>query len=211
MIFITSMIRYIALILLLVSSHIKAYNLISSVPIHNSVQSWRAIRDQKIEKQDIDESCGSAALATILRFYYGIEVYEKDILKIVNDIANDNTASFSDLKQAATKFGFNAIGLSIDFDNLKEIKIPALLYLKYRDNDHFSVLKGISSTHVSLADPSWGNRTFTVHQFKELWQLKDALKGRALVIVPDGHTTTNNDFFKSPVVSSLPTLPLTLR
>ena len=206
-----SMAKYIALIILLLSSQIKAYNLISSAPIHNTVQSWKALRDQEIEKQDLDESCGSAALATILRFYYGVEAYEKDILKIVNDIANDNTASFSDLKQAATKFGFNAIGLSIDFDTLKKIKIPALLYLKYRDNDHFSVLKGINSTHVSLADPSWGNRTFTVHQFKEVWQLKDTLKGRALVIVPDGRTTTNNDFFRSPVVSSLPTLPLVLR
>jgi predicted double-glycine peptidase len=205
------MTRCITLILLLVCSQIKAYNLISSARIHNTVQSWKALRDQEIEKQDLDESCGSAALATILRFYYGIEVYEKDILKIVNDIANDNTASFSDLRKAATEFGFNAIGLSIDFDTLKNIEIPALLYLKYRDNDHFSVLKGISNTHVSLADPSWGNRTFTVHQFKELWQLKDTLKGRALVIVPNGHTTTNNNFFKSPVVSSLSTLPLTLR
>ena len=205
------MTKYVALILLLVSSQIKAYNLISSAPIHNTIQSWKSIRDQNIEKQDLDESCGSAALATILRFYYGAEVYEKDIIKIVNDIANDNTASFADLKQAATNFGFNAVGLSIDFDTLKKIKIPALLYLKYRDNDHFSVLKGISNTHVSLADPSWGNRTFTVHQFRELWQVKDTLKGKALVIVPNGQVTTNNDFFKSPVVSSLSTLPLTLR
>jgi len=204
------MIKYIALTLLLLSNQIKASSFILSTPIHNTIQSWKDFRDQDIEKQDLDDSCGSAAVATILHFYYGVEVYEKDILKKVNEIANDNTASFSDLKQAVTNFGFNAVGLSIDFDTLRKIKIPALLYLKYRGNDHFSVLKGVNNTHVSLSDPSWGNRTFTVHQFKQLWQ-KDTLKGKALVIVPNGQLTTNDDFFQPPVMSNLSTLPLVLR
>jgi len=32
-------------------------------------KTWKAIRDEGIEKQDTDESCGSASVATILRSF----------------------------------------------------------------------------------------------------------------------------------------------
>jgi len=174
------------------------------------VQSWKQLRDEGIEKQDLDYSCGSAAVATILRSYYGVEVYEKDILKEVEKLGNDGAASFSDLQEAVQTFGFKATGISTDFDTLKTIKIPALLYLKYRDQDHFSVLRGISDSHVLLADSSWGNRTFTAHQFSKLW-LDDTLKGKALVIVPDRQVTKNVDFFRTPKVNDLPVELLSIR
>ena len=106
--------------------------------------------------------------------------------------------------------GFKATEISTDFDTLKTIKIPALLYLKYRDQDHFSVLRVISDSHVLLADSSWGNKTFTVHQFNKLW-LDDTLKGKVLVIVPDRQVTKNVDFFRAPKVNNLPIELLSLR
>ena len=93
------------------------------------VKSWKELRDEGIEKQDLDYSCGSSAVATILRSYYGIEVYEKDILKEVEKLGNEGSASFSDLQHAVKLFGFTATGIATDIDTLKTIKIPALLYL----------------------------------------------------------------------------------
>ena len=151
-----SMAKFIAL-LLLFPCFTNAADYLLHTPqqaITIQVQSWKALRDQGIEKQDLDYSCGSAAVATILRSYYGVEVYERDILKEVEKLGNDGAASFSDLQKAVKTFGFKATGISTDFDTLKTIKIPALLYLKYRDQDHFSVLRGISDSHVLLADPS---------------------------------------------------------
>jgi len=62
-----------------------------------NVNSWKVIRDHGIEKQDEDYSCGSAAVATILRSFYGLDVYEKDILDEVVKTGDEWTASFSDL------------------------------------------------------------------------------------------------------------------
>ena len=189
-----SMAKFIAL-LLLFPCFTNASDYLLHTPQHATtiqVKSWKQLRDQGIEKQDLDYSCGSAAVATILRAYYGVEVYERDILKEVEKLGNDGAASFSDLQKAVQTFGFKATGISTDFDTLKTIKIPALLYLKYRDQDHFSVLRGISDSHVLLADSSWGNRTFTVHQFSKLW-LDDTLKGKVLVIVPDKEVSQNVD------------------
>ena len=44
------------------------------------IKIWKDLRDSNIEKQDEDFSCGSASVATILRSFYGKDVYEKDIL-----------------------------------------------------------------------------------------------------------------------------------
>ena len=43
-------------------------------------RNWKALRDDGVEKQDLDVSCGSAAAATILNGYYGVAVSEQAIL-----------------------------------------------------------------------------------------------------------------------------------
>jgi len=43
-------------------------------------RNWKELRDNGIEKQDLDVSCGSAAAATILNGYYGVAVSEQAIL-----------------------------------------------------------------------------------------------------------------------------------
>ena len=172
-----------------------------------SSETWKSIRDKKIEKQNDDFSCGSAAMATILRSFYGLDVYENDILEEVIKIGTDGMASFSDLEQAVKKFGFKAIGLSVSFEKLKSIKIPAIVYLRYRGDDHFSVIRGISESGVVwLGDPSWGNRKFTEYQFKKMWETRDdeRLKGKILLIIPKDKSTTNldKDFFRPPKINA---------
>ena len=49
------------------------------------------MRYNKIEKQDEDFSCGSASVATILRSFYGLDVYEKDVLDEVEKIGKGFT------------------------------------------------------------------------------------------------------------------------
>ena len=82
------------------------------------VTHWKALRDRNIEKQDEDYSCGSAAVATILRSFYHQQVTEKDILAHVIKMGEDGTASFADLEKAVARYGFKAIGLSVSFEQL---------------------------------------------------------------------------------------------
>ncbi|HID50982.1 MAG TPA: peptidase C39, partial [Anaerolineae bacterium] len=139
----------------------------ASIKREINISTWKSIRDSRLEKQDEDFSCGSASVATILRSFYGVDVYEKDILDEIERIGDDGTASFSDLEQAVKKYGFKGVGLSVSFEKLKSIKIPAIVYLRYRGDDHFSVIRGISKSGIVwLGDPSWGNRKFSEHQFK---------------------------------------------
>lgn len=46
------------------------------------------------------------------------------------------------------ELGFQAKGYALPFEQLMQLKIPVIVYLKYRKNDHFSVLRGINEHTV---------------------------------------------------------------
>lgn len=160
-----------------------------SIPNHSFqglslVNSWKSMRDERIVKQDLDHSCGAASLATILGEYYGLSVTEREILEAMDK--KDMRASFDDMASVLLKYGFRGIGYAVSFEQLTSLKIPVVVYTKHRKDDHFSVLRGISNDTVWLADPSLGNRTYSRHQFIEMWQTRadPKLQGKILAIVP---------------------------
>ncbi len=161
------------------------------------VKTWKDLRDEHIVKQDLDYSCGAASVATIMNGFYGMAVTEAEILSAMK---NDGTASFQDLADVVQNYGLKGVGLALNFEQLRQLKVPAIAYLKYRDDDHFSVVRGIAADgSVTLGDPSWGNRRFTKHQFLEMWETRSNgnLKGKVLLILPDGIdiATIDRSFF----------------
>lgn len=154
---------------------------------HVKVKSWKTLRDDGIVKQDLDYSCGAASAATLLNSFYGQKVSEKRFLKAMGE--EDGMASFEDMARAMPEFGFKAKGFAASWDQLVKLKIPVIVYVKHRKDDHFSVLRGISGDTVWLADPSLGNRTFSRAQFLQMWQTRDdkkapELAGKFLAVLP---------------------------
>lgn len=168
------------------------------------VQSWQVLRNAKVVKQDSDYSCGAASLATILQFQYGQAVGEEAILKAFD---KSNAASFSDMARVLPQFGFKGVGVALDYAQLAKLKIPVVVYLRYRGDDHFSVLRGIDAKYVALADPSWGNRTFSKADFTAMWHTRegDTLRGKALLVLPQqsDEATQHHGFFGLPHPNSL--------
>ena len=153
------------------------------VPVRN----WKNLRDNKVVKQALDYSCGAASLATLLNYYYGQNITETDILKAMDK--GEDRASFEDMAQAVSKFGFKADGFAVSWDQLKNLRVPVLLYLRNRRDDHFVILRGISEHAVWVADPSLGNRTYSREQFLALWETRKdqsnpELAGKFLAVLP---------------------------
>lgn len=170
-----------------------------------AIKSWKALRDENIVKQDLDFSCGAASLATILNGFYGKSITEAAILTAMNK--EDGMASFADMARVLPKYGFKGAGLALSFEQLQRIKVPAVVYLRYRGDDHFSVLRGISDDTVWLGDPSWGNRQFTWHQFLAMWETREEsdYKGKVLLVLPTAtaEATLHETFFQPPIPHSL--------
>ncbi|MBK1672241.1 peptidase C39 [Ectothiorhodospira shaposhnikovii] len=165
-----------------------------------AVRSWKQLRDDRIVKQELDYSCGAASLATLLNEFYGQNLTEIDLLKAMNK--GDGRASFEDMQQALPQFGFKAQGFAASWKQMTSLRIPVVVYLKHRKDDHFSVLRGISDDVVWLSDPSLGNRTFSRSQFLAMWETRHdhpqhpELSGKFLAILPlGGEDSMQKDFF----------------
>jgi len=178
------------------------------------VQSWKTLRDARIVKQDSDYSCGAASLATLLTEYYQFPVSEQALLQAMDK--GEMSASFEDMARAlVAQFGFKAQGFAASWEQLVKLRVPVVVYLKHRKNDHFSVLRGIDANTVWLADPSLGNRTYSKAQFLAMWQTREGeversdLQGKFLAVLPnlqDGSDIQSaEDFFsKQPRRQSRP-------
>lgn len=120
------------------SAMVNTHSGVLQVPVKN----WKTLRDAQVVKQDLDYSCGAASLATLLNYFYGQDLTEEALLKAMDK--GDGRASFEDMAKALPKFGFRAQGFAASWEHLTRLKMPVIVYVKHRKNDHFSVLRGIN-------------------------------------------------------------------
>lgn len=175
---------FIPFVLLGTFAHANWQSSTTSNPIIFSTHAtWKDSRDDKVTKQDVDYSCGASSLSTILTYFYQNPKTEQQIL---DDMALDGVmASFLDLAKVSEKYGYTARGMTMDYETLAKIKIPAIVYVNHKRSDHFSVVRAIDGQNVYLSDSSWGNRTLTRKQFEKLWLTTDNhTAGKVLLILP---------------------------
>jgi len=164
-----------------------------------STKSWKDIRDHGVVKQDYDFSCGAASLATILNEYYGQKMTEEVLLKAMGK--ENGMASFADMQKILPSIGFHGQGFAANFEQLSKLEMPVIVYLKFQNSDHFSVVRGIGGDTVWLADSSFGNQTFSRVQFLDMWGLQGGqgknseLKGKFFAIFPISGATPQKYYF----------------
>jgi predicted double-glycine peptidase len=126
------------------------------------ITSWKARRDQAIVKQGFDYSCGAAALATILHLY-GKQATELELLQAMD--IQDGLTSFEEMARVLPSLGFKAQGLAVSFEQLSQLQVPVIAYLRLAGKTHFTVLLGTSKDFVWLGDPFWGNHLLSKTHF----------------------------------------------
>jgi len=139
-----------------------------------SVMSWRDIPFRTVVRQQFDYSCGSAAIATLLRYHYGVSVNEAEVFQSMydrGDQARIQQVGFSmlDMRGYLERRGFGADGLRLSLDRLAALDMPSIALITHDNYRHFVVVKGVSATHVLVGDPTFGLQTYTREEFTEVW------------------------------------------
>jgi len=142
-----------------------------------TVRSWKELRDQNVVLQGFDYSCGAGALATLMRYYFGDDVSEEEILLgILGAMSREdvedrerNGLSLLDLKVCAEQMGYQAEGVRLKYASLPQLKGPVVIHLENKEYRHFAVLKGVRGDRVYLADPSRGNIRISMDRFAKEW------------------------------------------
>lgn len=140
------------------------------VPVNSSA----AVRFRDVVRQRYDFSCGSAALATLLAYYYEEVVTESAVFTAMyqrGDQARIRREGFSllDIKQELSARGYRADGYRVPLTRWTQMRVPAIALVNDRGYRHFVVLKGLRGGRVLLGDPARGNRTMSSASFEKIW------------------------------------------
>ena len=130
---------------------------------------------RNIVRQAYDYSCGSAALTTVLKYYLGRDLNERQVMEGLlhygesERIVERRAFSMLDMKRLVTALGYPAGGFRATIEDLKELDHPAIVPIQHAGFKHFVVIRAIRDGRVFIADPAVGNFSFTLDQFAEKW------------------------------------------
>lgn len=105
--------------------------------------------------------CGLACIAMIIG-HYGSKI-DLSSLRQSHEISSQG-ATLARLIQITKEEDLNTRPLSLDLDELQELKLPCILHW---DFNHFVVLISVNSTRAVLHDPAFGRRTVSIKELSE--------------------------------------------
>ncbi len=163
------------------------------------VTSLSEIPFRTVVRQQYDYSCGSASLATLLKYHYGVDVNEAEIFKAmyaVGDQAKIQKVGFSllDIKRYLETRGFQSDGFRLTLDQLVQVNRPGIAVVTAGAYRHFVVVKGARDGKILVGDPALGLKTYSDAEFAKIWN------GVIFAIraAPGEKVTFNNDREWSP-------------
>lgn len=130
---------------------------------------------RNVIRQAYDYSCGSAALTTLLDYYLGRNLEERQVMEGLlhygeaEKIAERRGFSLLDMKRFVAALGYDSGGFRAEFDDLEGLEHPAIVPIEYAGFKHFVVVRDVRDEHVFVADPALGNISFTRARFEAVW------------------------------------------
>ncbi|MCO6524018.1 MAG: peptidase domain-containing ABC transporter [Candidatus Schmidhempelia sp.] len=132
---------------------------------------WRIKLPQILQSESAE--CGLACLAMICH-YYGLSI---DLFNLRQQFGySSKGASLAVIKVIAEAIGLKSRALSLDINELKELKLPCILHWNM---SHFVVLAAVKKNTIIIHDPAFGRREIS------LQETSSAFTGIALELWPD--------------------------
>ena len=129
--------------------------------------SYLDLRYTNVIEQSNEYTCGAAAVATLLTYFYDIPVTEQDILSLVYESMRTRGEkpeqgrglTAYDLKEALEAEGVETKGFLVKPAVLQDYftrgGLPVIIHLT-KPEKHFEVAVGMIGDQLVIADPSWG-------------------------------------------------------
>lgn len=137
-----------------------------------------------------DFSCGAAALATILRQAYWLDVDEHQIIEGMlahadQDLVRTQGFSMLDMKRYVESLGMRARGYRVAPETLHSVRIPVVVLMDVRGYKHFVVMQKVDKGWVYIGDPVLGHKRYKVDDFLKGWN------GIIFAVIGQGYDKNN--------------------
>ncbi len=138
------------------------------------VTSLRDIPFRTTVRQQYDYSCGSASLATLLRYHYGMAVTEAEVFKAMYAAGNQDKIrkvgfSLLDIKTYLASRGLQSDGFRLTYTQLLSFGRPGIAVVTAGAYRHFVVVKGVRADSILIGDPALGLRIYGKGEFLKIW------------------------------------------
>ena len=165
------------------------------------VKSYQELKNERVVRQNYEESCGAASLATLLNLIDDKKLSELDLLQVMSEKElYTDMVSFADLNEAVKKLGYESKAYKIDKEILKKlVNVPMLV--KIEDDPrfpHFVAIINYRGDYLQVFDPSHGEYISSKREFYSIWDRYDK-GGYALIIAPKKTLKT----FKLPLPNKI--------
>lgn len=159
--------------------------IMGSERVAKRVKNFKELRRQGTVLQELDYSCGAAALATLLTYHFGDKVGESEVIGFIfvhgqtpeeglKKYFRRQGFSLLDLKRFSEFRGYKVAAFKeMELQDLAEFlwieRLPVMVPIVPMGYNHFVVLKGIRGNRVYYADPAVGNMSMTIARFSDIW------------------------------------------
>lgn len=144
----------------------------------NAPSSYLELRYSHVVDQTTEVSCGAAAIATLLTYFYDTVVAENEMmdLALASMVTRSKTASYEhgvtayDLRVALAAKGLDSKGFLVEPAALRDYfargGLPVVIHIA-KPERHFEVAVGMIGNQLILADPAWGRSVVQLTWFVE--------------------------------------------
>jgi predicted double-glycine peptidase len=127
-----------------------------------------------VVRQEYDNSCGSAAVATLLTYHFERPTTEHDAFIAMWESGDQDRISregFSllEMKIYLENLGYKADGFKVPLDKVRRVGVPVIVLVEPQGYRHFVVVKGIRNGMVLIGDPARGLMKMKEADFMKIW------------------------------------------
>jgi predicted double-glycine peptidase len=128
-----------------------------------------------VVRQEFDNSCGSAAVATLLTYHFERPTTEHQAFVAMWEAGDQERIqregfSLLEMKLFLENLGYKADGFKVDLDKVKTVGVPVIVLVETNGYKHFVVIKGIRNGRVMVGDPARGLLKIKEERFMEVWK-----------------------------------------
>ena len=157
-----------------IAADMKFFSLAGLGQFSKPVRSVREERFRNLVEQKYDFSCGAAAVTTVLKYAYHLDVNELDVIEGMLQVSDPEIVaekgfSLLDIRKYVQQHDLRGRGYNVEPEALDSIRIPTITLLNIKGYQHFVVLKRTIGDNVFVADPALGNRVIPREEFLQSW------------------------------------------
>jgi uncharacterized protein len=127
-----------------------------------------------VVRQEFDNSCGSAAVATLLTYHFERPTTEHDAFIAMWESGDQERIaregfSLLEMKIYLENLGYQADGFKVSLDKVRRVGVPVIVLIEPMGYRHFVVVKGVRNGIVMIGDPARGLMKMKEADFEKIW------------------------------------------